>query len=158
MMKRAQFIAGLSIGAIALAFPAMSDAPKAPPMEPVKVPYEKNCEDMQITVYFSNQDAALSSYSMRALNTAGDQLAGCTISDIQATIVSADAASSGPTARLSEDRAAVVLDALTARGIRPQDIRTDFVPVSETQLSDTIALPMARRVDLKVKAKAGYGL
>ena len=74
-MRRAQFLAGISIGAIALAFPAMSDAPKAPPQQPVAVPYEKACEDMELTVYFSSQETVLSSYSMRALNTAGDRLA-----------------------------------------------------------------------------------
>ncbi len=158
MMRRAQFLAGMSIGAIALAFPAMSDAPKAPPQQPVAVPYEKACEDMEFTVYFSSQETVLSSYSMRALNTAGDRLAGCAISDIEATVISADATTSGPGARLSEARAALVLDALTARGIRARDVRTDFVPASEAHISDAMAMPMARRVDLKVKASTGYGL
>ena len=90
-MKRAQILAGFSIAAIALAFPAMSDAPKAPPLEPVHVPYERTCQDTQITVYFSKQESVLSSYAVRSLNTAGDQLAGCAVSDIEASVVSADA-------------------------------------------------------------------
>ena len=157
-MKRAQFLAGMSIGAIALAFPAMSDAPKAPPTQAVHIPYEKNCEDMQFTVYFSAHEAALSSYAMRALNTAGDQLAGCSISDIQATVISADAPKPGSAPRLSEERAAIVIDALSARGIRARDIRTDFIQASEANLSDEMVYPLARRVDLNVKASTGYGL
>lgn len=157
-MRRAQILAGLSIGAIALTFPAMSDAPKAPPAEPVHVPFEKSCEDTQITVYFSNQEAVLSSYAVRSLNTAGDQLAGCSISNIQADVISADSAKGQLATSLSEARAAVVLDALNARGIRARDVHTNFVPVSELSASDTASLPMARRVNLTVSASKGYGL
>jgi len=157
-MKRAQIIAGLGIAAIALAFPAMSDAPKAPPTEPANIPFEKSCGDIELSVYFSSQESMLSSYSMRALNSAGDQLAGCAVSGIHASVISADADGSETAAHLSEARAAAVLDALTSRGIRARAVSTDFVPISETTMSDDVSLPMARRVDLTVKASTGYGL
>ena len=157
-MKRARIISGLSIAAIALAFPAMSDAPKAPPTEKAYIPHKQACEDVQMSVYFPSQESMLSSYSMRALNSASDQLAGCAISGIEASVVSADAKGSKSAAQLSEARAAIVLDALTARGIRARNVRTDFIPISEAHLSDDVALPMARRVDLTVKASPGFGL
>lgn len=157
-MKRAQLVAGLSIAAIALAFPAMSDAPKAPPTKPVHVPHENNCTDMKISVYFSTQESMLSSYSMRALNTAGDQLAGCSVTNIHASVISADAKGADAAANLSEARAAVVLDALSARGIRARNVQTDFVPVADVPLPENTAFPMARRVDLTVRADKGYGL
>jgi len=157
-MKRAQILAGFSIAAIALAFPAMSDAPKAPPLEPVHVPYERTCQDTQITVYFSKQESVLSSYAVRSLNTAGDQLAGCAVSDIEASVVSADAIDDMAATSLSEARAAVVLEALNARGIRARDIRTAFVSAAEANPSDALTSPMARRVDLTVTAATGYGL
>ena len=157
-MKRAQILSGFSIAAIALAFPAMSDAPKAPPLKPVLTPYEKACQDTHITVYFSKQESVLSSYAVRSLNTAGDQLAGCAVSDIRASVVSADASDETAATSLSEARAAVVLEALNARGIRARDIRTDFVSASEADLSEDIVFPLARRVDLTVKASTGYGL
>ena len=157
-MKRAQLLAGFSIAAIALAFPAMSDAPKAPPSEPVRVPYEKTCQDRQITVYFSKYESVLSSYAVRSLNTAGDELAGCAVTDIQTRVVSADAADDSEAANLSEARAAVVLEALNARGIRARDIHTDFVPAHLANPSEDLTVPMARRVDLTVKASTSYGL
>ncbi len=157
-MKHAQLLAGFSIAAIALAFPAMSDAPKAPPIEPVHIPYEKTCQDTQITVYFSKQEAVLSSYAARSLNTAGDQLAGCAVSDIRASVISADAPDESAATSLSEARAAVVLEALNARGIHARDIRTSYVPSAEAHPSETRALPLARRVDLTVSATTGYGL
>lgn len=157
-MKRAQFTAGLSIAAIALAFPAMSDAPKPPPTQPAHVPYEKSCDDLEISVYFSARESMLSSYSMRALNTAGDLLAGCAVTNIRATVISADAVEPDAAADLSEARAAAVLDALSARGIRARNVQTDFVPVSEAPLPENTSIPMARRVDLTVRAAKGYGL
>lgn len=157
-MRRAQILAGFSIAAIALAFPAMSDAPKAPPLEPMHVPFVKTCQDTKITVYFSKQESVLSSYAARSLNTAGDQLAGCAVSDIQARVISADASDDSAATSLSEARAAVVLEALNARGIRARDVRTNFVPAAEATPTEALTFPMARRVDLTVKATTGYGL
>lgn len=157
-MKRAQILAGLSIDAIALTFPAMSDAPKAPPLEPVHVPFERSCEDTEITVYFSNQEAVLSSYAVRSLNTAGDRLAGCSISNIEAKVISADSTDTERSTTLSEARAAIVLEALNARGIRARDVRMNFAPAVVSDPAETTNLPMARRVDLTVTASKGYGL
>lgn len=157
-MKRAQFAVGLSIAALAMVFPAMSNAPKAPPTEVYTPPVQQACQDMTFSVYFPTHEAMLSSYAQRALNTAGDQLAGCTIRDIQARVISADAASDTGAVQLSEARAAIVLDALSSRGIRARTIQTEYVPSAELISVQDTSLPMARRVELSVKAEPGYGL
>ena len=80
------------------------------------------------------------------------------MSDIQARVISADASDDSAATSLSEARAAVVLEALNARGIRARDVRTNFVPAAEAAPPEALTSPMARRVDLTVKATTGYGL
>ena len=157
-MKRAQFAVGLSIAALAMIFPAMSNAPKAPPTSPYTAPTKQACQDMTISVYFPTHEAMLSSHAQRALNTAGDQLAGCTIEDIRARVISADAMTDTGSVQLSEARAAIVLDALSSRGIRARTIETEFVPVTDAATAEETALPMARRVELSVHAEPVFGL
>ena len=55
------------------------------------------------------KEAVLSSYAVRSLNTAGDRLAGCSISNIEAKVISADSTDTERSTTLSEARAAVVL-------------------------------------------------
>ena len=158
-MTPAQFAVGTSIAALALIVPGMTEAPKAPPTHKVHYSDVALCRDMSLSVYFSNQETMLSSYSLRALNTAGDQLAGCQIRKIDAKVVSADAGDGVQAEQLSQARTAAVLDALTARGIQSGIVRTEFLPLDTVEGVETgVAPPLMRRVELTVKADPGVGL
>ena len=158
-MTPTQMAVGASIAAIALVFPAMTDAPKAPPTKPVHYAETTSCRDMSLSVYFSNQETMLSSYSLRALNTAGDQLAGCQVRKIDAKVVSADAGDGVHAEQLSQARTAAVLDALSARGVQSGIVRTEFMPLDTLDGMDAgVAPPLMRRVELTVKADPGIGL
>ena len=158
-MTPTQFAVGTSIAALALIVPGMTEAPKAPPTEAVHYADVAPCRDMSLSVYFSNHETMLSSYSLRALNTAGDQLAGCKIRKIDAKVVSADAGNGMHAEQLSQARTAAVLDALSARGVQSGIVRTEFLPLDTFESRDTgVAPPLMRRVELTVKADPGVGL
>lgn len=159
-MKSVLFAAaGLGLLAATAAGPAASDAPKPPPEKPVYVARKPVCEDMKLSIYFPAYETMLSSYSVRALNAATDQLEGCAVTDIDVAVVSEEAHSDADLATLSEGRAAAVLEALTARGIYAPSIETSFRQVNAEAASAKVpAEPMARRVDVTLDVKPVYGL
>lgn len=160
LMKRALFAAaGLGLIGAAFALPAVSDAPKAPPAKPVYVARKPVCEDMKLSIYFPAYETMLSSYSVRALNAATNRLEGCAVTDIDVSVVSEEAHTDAELAKLSEARAAAVLEALSSRGIFAPSIETSFQQVNATAASADVQVePMARRVDVTLDVKPIYGL
>ncbi|MCA8892625.1 MAG: hypothetical protein KDA56_12565 [Hyphomonas sp.] len=159
-MKRTLFAAaGLGLVGALVALPAVSDAPKPPPAEPVYVARKPVCEDMKLSIYFPAYETMLSSYSVRALNAATDSLDGCAVTDIDVAVVSEEAHTDSEMAQLSEARAAAVLQALSDRGIYAPRIETNFSQVNASAASAEVpAEPMARRVDINLDVKPLYGL
>ncbi|MEO1965701.1 MULTISPECIES: hypothetical protein [Hyphomonas] len=159
-MKRTLFAAaGLGLVGALVALPAVSDAPKPPPAEPVYVARKPVCEDMKLSIYFPAYETMLSSYSVRALNAATDSLDGCAVTDIDVAVVSEEAHTDSEMAQLSEARAAAVLQALSDRGIYAPRIETNFSQVNANAASAEVqAEPMARRVDINLDVKPLYGL
>ena len=160
LMKRALFAAaGLGLIGAAFALPAVSDAPKPPPAKPVYIARKPACEDMKLSIYFPAYETMLSSYSVRALNAATNRLEGCAVTDIDVAVVSEEAHTDAELAKLSEARAAAVLEALSSRGIFAPKIETSFQQVNATAASaDAQIEPMARRVDITLDVKPIYGL
>ena len=159
-MKRTLFAAaGLGLVGALVALPAVSDAPKPPPAEPVYIARKPVCEDMKLSIYFPAHETMLSSYSVRALNAATDSLDGCAVTDIDVAVVSEEAHTDSEMAQLSEARAAAVLQALSDRGIYAPRIETSFSQVNANAASAEVpAEPMARRVDINLDVKPLYGL
>ena len=159
-MKRTLFAAaGLGLVGALVALPAVSDAPKPPPAEPVYIARKPVCEDMKLSIYFPAYETMLSSYSVRALNAATDSLDGCAVTDIDVAVVSEEAHTDSEMAQLSEARAAAVLQALSDRGIYAPRIETSFSQVNANAASAEVpAEPMARRVDINLDVKTLYGL
>lgn len=159
IMKRVLFAAaGLGlIGAVA-ALPAVSDAPKPPPAKPVYIARKPVCDDMKLSIYFPAHETMLSSYSVRALNAATDQLEGCAVTDIDVSVVSEEARNDAEMASLSEARADAVLAALSDRGVFAPSINTSYEPVSTPVSADAAVEPMTRRVDITLDVKPVYGL
>ena len=159
-MKRTLFAAaGLGLVGALVALPAVSDAPKPPPAEPVYIARQPVCEDMKLSIYFPAYETMLSSYSVRALNAATDSLDGCAVTDIDVAVVSEEAHTDSEMAQLSEARAAAVLQALSDRGIYAPRIETSFSQVNANAASAEVpAEPMARRVDINLDVKPLYGL
>ena len=134
-MKRTLFAAaGLGLVGALVALPAVSDAPKPPPAEPVYIARKPVCEDMKLSIYFPAYETMLSSYSVRALNAATDSLDGCAVTDIDVAVVSEEAHTDSEMAQLSEARAAAVLQALSDRGIYAPRIETSFSQVKTSFL------------------------
>lgn len=160
MMKRALFaIAGIGLIGAAAALPAVSDAPPPPPAKPVYVARKPVCEDMKLSIYFPAYESMLSSYSVRALNAATSRLEGCAVTDIDVSVVSEEAHTDADLAKLSEARAAAVLEALSARGVFAPSIETSFRQVNASAAAAEVqAEPMARRVDIALDVKPVYGL
>lgn len=159
-MKRTLFAAaGLGLVGALVALPAVSDAPKPPPAEPVYIARKPVCEDMKLSIYFPAYETMLSSYSVRALNAATDSLDGCAVTDIDVAVVSEEAHTDSEMAQLSEARAAAVLQALSDRGIYAPRIETSFSQVNANAASAEVpAEPMARRVDINLDVKPLYSL
>nr|WP_321511442.1 hypothetical protein [uncultured Hyphomonas sp.] len=159
-MKRTLFAAaGLGLVGALVALPAVSDAPKPPPAEPVYIARKPVCEDMKLSIYFPAYETMLSSYSVRTLNAATDSLDGCAVTDIDVAVVSEEAHTDSEMAQLSEARAAAVLQALSDRGIYAPRIETSFSQVNANAASAEVpAEPMARRVDINLDVKPLYGL
>ncbi len=159
-MKSTWFAApALILGAMALAFPAQSDAPKPPPSKPVYVAHKPACEDMELSIYFPAYDSMLSSFSARTISAASDSLDGCAVTDIKVDVVSEEALTDETMAHLSEQRAAAVIEALADRGISAQRVKTNYVKINAAAAGAKVMTePMARRVDLKLDVKPGYGL
>lgn len=160
LKKRALFAAaGLGLIGAAAALPAVSDAPHPPPAKPVYIARKPACEDMKLSIYFPAYETMLSSYSIRALNAATNHLEGCAVTDIDVSVVSEEAHSDAELSRLSEARAASVLEALSARGIFAPSVETSFRQVNATAASAEAPIePMARRVDISLDVKPLYGL
>lgn len=161
IIKRALFAAaGLGLIGAAAALPAVSDAPKPPPAKPVYIAHKPTCDDMKLSVYFPAHETMLSSYSVRTLNAATNQLEGCAVTDIDVSVVSDEARTDSEMAKLSEARADAVLAALSARGVFAPSIKTSYEPVSmaDASAADIPTEPMARRVDLTLDVKPVYGL
>ena len=157
-MKRSMIaLAGLTVAAVILV-PAFGQVPPAPPTVPAKISHEKPCEDVTMSVYFPAYESMLSSYSMRAVNAASDRLAGCAVTAIKADVVSEEAHSDEDVAALSEARAAAVLDAFNARGIRAREVHTDITPKVDAAMPMSAKALLARRVDVVLTAEPGYGL
>ncbi|MEZ5947328.1 MAG: hypothetical protein R3C13_00215 [Hyphomonas sp.] len=158
-MKTALFAAiGLGLAAAA-GLPAVSDTPPPPPTEPVYVARKPSCDDLKLSVYFSAHESMLSSYSIRALNAASDNLSGCAVTRIDVSVVSEETGSDAELAVLSEARAASVLEALASNGISAPRVQTSYEPVTiAASAKSGLVDPMARRADVKLKVKPVYGL
>ena len=159
-MKRTLFAAaGLGLVGALAALPAVSDAPKPPPAEPVYIASKPVCEDMKLSIYFPAYETMLSSYSVRTLNAATDSLDGCAVTDIDVAVVSEEAHTDAEMAQLSEARAAAVLQALSDRGIYAPRIETNFRRVNANAASAEMPVePMARRVEIDLDVKPVFGL
>ncbi|MEQ8300571.1 MAG: hypothetical protein RH945_08505 [Hyphomonas sp.] len=157
-MKRPMIaLAGLSVAAL-MQVPAFAQVPPPPPTTPATIPFTKACDDVTLSVYFSAYETMLSSYSMRAVNAASDQLAGCAVTEIKTEVVSEEAHSDEDLTNISQARAAAVLDAFNARGIRASDVRTDITPVIVATVPVAQKATLARRVDVVLTAEPAYGL
>ena len=153
-MKRPMIaLAGLSVAAL-MQVPAFAQVPPPPPTTPATIPFTKACDDVTLSVYFSAYETMLSSYSMRAVNAASDQLAGCAVTEIKTEVVSEEAHSDEDLTNISQARA----DAFNARGIRASDVRTDITPVIVATVPVAQKATLARRVDVVLTAEPAYGL
>ena len=150
-------LAGLSV-AVLMQMPAFAQVPPPPPTAPATIPVTKSCEDVSLSIYFPAYETMLSSYSMRAVNAASDQLAGCAVTEIKAEVTSEEAHTDEGLSHISEARATAVLNAFSARGIRAGDIETDVTPVTVTTTPAGQKATLARRVDVVLTAEPGYGL
>ncbi|MEH6412028.1 MAG: hypothetical protein V7741_15995 [Hyphomonas sp.] len=150
-------LAGLSVAAL-MQMPAFAQVPPPPPTAPATIPVTKSCEDVSLSIYFPAYETMLSSYSMRAVNAASDQLAGCAVTEIKAEVTSEEAHTDEGLSHISEARATAVLNAFSARGIRAGDIETDITPVTVTTAPAGQKATLARRVDVVLTAEPGYGL
>lgn len=150
-------LAGLSVAAL-MQMPAFAQVPPPPPTTPATIPVTKSCEDVSLSIYFPAYETMLSSYSMRAVNAASDQLAGCAVTEIKAEVTSEEAHTDEGLSHISEARATAVLNAFSARGIRAGDIETDVTPVTVTTTPAGQKATLARRVDVVLTAEPGYGL
>jgi len=155
-MKRPMIaLGGLSVAAL-MQVPAFAQVP--PPTTPATIPFTKVCDDVTLSVYFSAYETMLSSYSMRAVNAASDQLAGCAVTEIKTEVVSEEAHSDEDLTNISQARAAAVLEAFNARGIRASDVRTDITPTIVAAAPVGQKASLARRVDVVLTAEPAYGL
>jgi outer membrane protein OmpA-like peptidoglycan-associated protein len=139
-----------------LAAPATSDVPPPPPSEPAVIPITKACDNLEMSIYFPAHEAMMSSYALRTISAAGDRLDGCAITEIKADVISEESHTEEDLARLSEARATAVLQALKSNGIDSANTQTD---VSHMRIDTaTYTRPMARRVEVSVKAVPSFGL
>lgn len=96
------------------------------------------CGSVNLSVYFADEDTALSIAAMTALEAHAEQVAGCEVSTIEATAVSTDGG-----LILSQARSVAVISALADLGIATVDTSTHIAPTSDGPFLST-----ARRVDL----------
>lgn len=156
-MKTAYIALGASacLAAI-LAAPATSDVPPPPPSEPAVIPITQACDDVEMSIYFPAHEAMMSSYALRTISAASNRLDGCAITEIKANVISEESHTEEDLARLSEARANAVLQALRSNGIYTADTQTDFSHIKIDAATHT--RPMARRVEVSVKAVPSFGL
>lgn len=150
-------LAGLSVAAL-MQMPAFAQAPPPPPGSPITIAFTKPCENVSLSIYFPAYETMLSSYSLRAVKAASDQLAGCAVTDIKAEVVSEEAHTDEGLTHISEARATAVLNAFSARGIRASDVEADITPATVTRAATGKKAMLARRVDVVLTAEPGYGL
>lgn len=140
----------------ALAVPAGSDVPPPPPTEKVVIAPQQTCDDVKLSIYFPAHEAMMSSYALRTISAAGERLEGCAVTEINTNVVSEESHTDEALADLSRARAEAVLQALQTNGIYSPETSTDYTNVSIDPRG--AAAPMARRVEVQVKATPGYGL
>ena len=146
------------LGAALFSAAALAQSPLTPPTEKVIQAKAPTCEDVSLSVYFSSYEAMLSNYAMRSVNAATDLLAGCAVTEIEAVVISEERHADEDLAALSEARAAAVLDAFASRGVHADEVHTIIPAAIDNTQVDAVATPLARRVDIRVKAEPGYGL
>lgn len=122
------FIAAALMATVAA--PALAQ-PAAPDTSP-------QCAPMNVTVYFSAEDASLTPAAMMALEAQATTKEGCEVSTIEASVVSTDGDAS-----LSQARSAAVISALSDLGIATADTRTEINGAPQGKY-----ISLARRVDL----------
>ena len=96
------------------------------------------CAPISLTIYFSADEAELSTYAAAALAVQAEDAQDCLVSTIEATAISTDGGAS-----LSEARSEAVIVALSELGIATTDTVTHIADAPEGPV-----LAPARRVDL----------
>lgn len=131
----------------------------APPQTPVaKTQAQSNCEAPEVTVYFAANEAMLSRHAARAVGAAAEELAGCAITSIHATVLASDVHNDEAQAMLADARANSVLSAFADYGITSKNITSDVVVRSDDSRSVAQVMPLARRVEIRFTAERAYGL
>ncbi|MEM6900971.1 MAG: hypothetical protein AAF583_14535 [Pseudomonadota bacterium] len=108
------------------------------------------CKITEFSVYFAPQETGLSTAAERAVVAEAEEISACSIAQISASVVSADARSFDESHALSSARATSVLAALVSSDIATPDhtIPVNTIPTAET--SEEFSAPMARRVDVRI--------
>ncbi|MGB3624385.1 MAG: hypothetical protein WA989_01060 [Henriciella sp.] len=143
-MKKTFFAATTAIAC--LAAPAFADdALPEPPTEPYYAPEVRNCDTIELDVYFEPGTAELTSFARDAIREAREQMAGCAVLTIDATSKTGDAATASTKLSLAEARRVTVMSELRAHGI--QSAQTSLKTDISAEASKSV---MAREVELKM--------
>lgn len=122
----------------------------APPTEQYTPATAVDCETVDLAIYFEAGTADLTEVAERVIANTSEQLAGCAVTEMDATAVSADA----QTVSLSEARAATVIQALSVAGVEAAETTTDIVLRRVSSEADTPI--MARRVELSLTTERAW--
>lgn len=144
------------VAASMAAAPAIADPRPEPPGTPVAEPAATHCETVDVTLYFSENDASLSAPAAAVLADAADRLSGCAVTWMTATARSADAAGFNETITLAKARAEAVSSAFAEAGLKTKSTRTDVVLRTNDDTPETASPVMARRVDVRIAARRAY--
>lgn len=140
-------IALSTLAAASIVAAAFADAPPTEAHEPSNV---VDCETVDLAIYFEDGTADLTDAAKRVIENTSDQLAGCAVTEMDATAISADAQA----VSLSEARAASVIQALSVAGVEATETTTDIVLRRVSSGADTPI--MARRVELSLTTKQAW--
>ncbi|MEM8616043.1 MAG: hypothetical protein AAGF20_03810 [Pseudomonadota bacterium] len=146
----------LSIAMACVGLPLMAyAAPEAtaPSLRAAATDAPAICEDVSLSVYFTNGETALSPQARAAVKAMGAEVSECAISNIRANVLATDGRDLTETKMLAEARLAAVVQALEGEGL-------NGVPLSAELGADTprkdVTTPMGRRVTVHLSAFNPY--
>ena len=149
--------AAAGLAALAMAMPGAAQVPPAPPVETAQME-ASGCTDMQLDIYFSAYETALTPQSERVIAAAGNQLEGCYVSVVSLDVLSEEAHTDEEAATLSEARANTVISALIEEGVEPLAFNADFRRVDAAAPGAApMVEPMARRVSVSFEVRNRFG-
>ena len=149
-LKRAALVAAGLGGALALGACASMSAPRAG--APVAV--KGRCADESFPIYFAKGSAELSEPARLVIGSASGRIAGCRITAVDVTGISAPDAPGAPAnAELTERRAQVVAQALVAAGLPKPAFDVQVAHSERAPIRSGGREPLSRRTEVVLHAR-----